>query len=131
MQVKNGKERKVYEPEKVNNYRELLERVETRFRENIAYKYKKNAKDKEIIEKTYGEYISDVKALGTSLLELGYEGKKIVIIGNNSYKWCTTYMAVATSNMVIVPIDKALPDNEIENLVIRSGAEVVFLIKNI
>ena len=127
--MKNGKERKVYEPEKVENYRELLERVETRFRENIAYKYKKNAKDKEIIEKTYGEYVSDVKALGTSLLELGYEGKKIVIIGNNSYKWCTTYMAVATSNMVIVPIDKALPDNEIENLVIRSGAEVVFFDK--
>ena len=129
MQVKNGKERKVYEPEKVENYRELLERVETRFRENIAYKYKKNAKDKEIIEKTYSQYISDVKALGTSLLELGYEGKKIALIGNNSYKWCTTYMAVATSNMVIVPIDKALPDNEIENLVIRSGAEVVFFDK--
>ena len=127
--MKNGKERKVYEPEKVNNYRELLERVETRFGEKIAYKYKKNAKEKEVIEKTYSQYISDVKALGTSLLELGYEGKKIALIGNNSYKWCTTYMATATSNMVIVPIDKALPDNEIENLVIRSGAEVIFFDK--
>ena len=38
-------------------------------------------------------------------------------------------MAVATSNMVIVPIDKALPENEIENLVTRSGAEVVFFDK--
>ena len=127
--MKNGKERKVYEPEKIDNYRELLERVETKFGKNIAYKYKKNAKEKEVIEKTYSQYISDVKALGTSLLELGYEGKKIALIGNNSYKWCTTYMATATSNMVIVPIDKALPDNEIENLVIRSGAEVIFFDK--
>lgn len=123
--------RAVYEKEAVNNFRELLERVNTKFKDNVAYKYKKDAtkKEPEYIEKTYGEYVSDVKALGTSLLELGYEGKKIVVIGNNRYEWCTTYMAVATSNMVIVPIDKALPENEIENLVTRSGAEVVFFDK--
>ena len=81
------------------------------------------------IEKTYEEYISDVKALSTSLLELGYERKKIALIGNNRYEWCTTYMAVTTGNMIIVPIDKALPENEIENLITRSGAEVVFFDK--
>ena len=129
--MEGTKPRAVYEKEEVNNFRELLERVNTKFKNNIAYKYKKDVskKDPEYVEKTYGEYVSDVKALGTSLLELGYEGKKIVVIGNNRYEWCTTYMAVATSNMVIVPIDKALPENEIENLVTRSGAEVVFFDK--
>lgn len=127
--MKNGKQRKVYEPEIIENYRELLERVKTKFGENIAYKYKKTPGDKEIIEKTYNQYINDVKLLSTSLLELGYEGKKVVLIGNNRYEWCVTYMAVTTGNMIIVPIDKALPENEIENLVIRSGAEIVFFDK--
>ena len=67
--------------------------------------------------------------MSTSLLELGYEGKKVVVIGNNRYEWCTTYMAVTTGNMIIVPIDKALPENEIENLVTRSGAEIIFFDK--
>ena len=127
--MKNGRARKVYQPEIIENYRELLDRVYSKYRNNVAYKYKKKPSEAEVIEKTYGEYIKDVKALSTSLLELGYEGKKVALIGNNRYEWCTTYMAVTTGNMVIVPIDKALPENEIENLVTRSGAEVVFFDK--
>lgn len=127
--MKNGKPRKVYKPEVIENYRELLDRVASKYKNNVAYKYKKEPSDTEVIEKTYQEYIDDVKALSTSLLELGYEGKKIALIGNNRYEWCTTYMAVTTGNMIIVPIDKALPENEIENLITRSGAEVVFFDK--
>ena len=127
--MKNGKPRKVYEAEVINNYRELLERVYSKYGNNIAYKYKKKPSDSNTIEKTYKQYIEDVKALSTSLLELGYEGKKVVVIGNNRYEWCTTYMAVTTGNMIIVPIDKALPENEIENLVTRSGAEIIFFDK--
>ena len=127
--MKNSKQRKVYEPEIIENYRELMKRIKTKFGNNIAYKYKKKPGDKEIIQKTYNQYIDDVKALSTSLLELGYEGKKVALIGNNRYEWCTTYMAVTTGNMIIVPIDKALPDNEIENLITRSGVEIAFFDK--
>ena len=127
--MKNSKQRKVYEPEIIENYRELMKRIKTKFGNNIAYKYKKKPGDKEKIQITYNQYIDDVKALSTSLLELGYEGKKVALIGNNRYEWCTTYMAVTTGNMIIVPIDKALPDNEIENLITRSGVEMAFFDK--
>ena len=73
--------------------------------------------------------MEDVKALSTSLLELGFEKEHIAVIGNNRYEWCVTYMAVTTGNMVIVPIDKALPENEIENLITRSKAKIVFFDK--
>ena len=39
------------------------------------------------------------------------------------------YLAVATGVGVIVPLDKALPDNEIENLIIRSEVEAIFYSK--
>ncbi len=129
--MKGTKNRNVYEAQKVESFKDLLKNVEEKYPENIAFKYKKNPESKkpEYIEKTYKQYVQDIKALATSLLELGYKGKKIVIIGNNRYEWCTTYMAVTTGEMIIVPMDKALPDNEIENLVQRSGADAVIFDK--
>ena len=125
--MKGTKNRNVYEPGKIKSFRDLLKEVEEKYANNIAFKYKKDPESKnvEYIEKTYDQYVKDIKALATSLLELGYKGKKVVVISNNRYEWCTTYMAVTTGGMIIVPLDKALPDNEIENLVKRSGAEVV------
>lgn len=130
--MRSTKLRRVYsETEQVKDYRELLARIKKNFPNNIAFKYKKDStqKNPEYVEKTYNQFINDIKALSTSLLELGYEGKKIVIIGNNRYEWCTTYLAVTTGNMVIVPLDKALPDNEIETLLERSKAEAVIFDK--
>ena len=125
------KPRKVHEAQIVNDYRELLKMVKEKYSKNIAYKYKKDytAKEPEYIEVTYEKYIEDVKALSTGLLSLEKEGKKVVLIGKNSYEWCTAYMAVTTGNMVVVPLDKALPDAEIETLVNRSEADVVFFDK--
>lgn len=130
--MRSTKLRRVYsETEQVKDYRELLARIKKNFPNNIAFKYKKDStqKNPEYVEKTYNQFINDIKALSTSLLELGYEAKKIAIIGNNRYEWCTTYLAVTTGNMVIVPLDKALPDNEIETLLERSKAEAVIFDK--
>ena len=123
--MKNGKPRKVYESEPTNNYRELVEMVTTKYAKNIAYKYKEKPSDEKIIEKTYEEVGRDIKTLSTALLKLGLEGKRIALIGKNRYEWCVSYLAITTGNMIVVPLDRALPDNEFENLLIRSEAEVL------
>ena len=56
---------------------------------------------------------------------MGLQGKKVAVIGNNRYEWCTTYLAVTTGGMIIVPLDKALPANELQSLIQRSGAEAI------
>lgn len=118
--------RKVYESREVRTYREMIEYSTKNYAENIAYTYKKDytAKEVEYVEKTYEQVGKDVKAFSTLLLNKNLEGKRVVLIGNNRYEWCITYFATTTGNMVIVPMDKALPDNEIESLVKRSEAEV-------
>lgn len=115
----------------VNNYRELIENSNNLYGNNVAYKYKKDytAKQPEYIEKTYSQTVNDIKAFSTALLNLGLRGKKVVVIGGNRYEWCVSYLAVTCGDMVIVPLDKALPDNEIETLVRRSEAEVVIFDK--
>ena len=127
-----NKSRIIYENvEPVKNYKELLERAQKKFAQNIAYTYKKDytQKEPEYIEKTYDQTVKDVKAVGTKLLDLGLKGKKVIIIGKNSYQWCVSYFAITTSGMVVAPLDVALPDNEIETLVKRSSAEVMIFDK--
>lgn len=121
------KSRIVYEAEKIRDFRELLGRTASKYPDQIAYKYKIRVgkEEPEYVNKTYSEFKKDVEGLATSLLTMGLEGKKVALIGNNRYEWCTTYLAVTTAGMIVVPLDKALPDNEIESLIIRSGADAI------
>ena len=81
----------------------------------------------EFREITYGEFRKDVIAVGTALIKnLGVDGKRIAIIGENSYEWAVSYYSVVCSASIVVPLDKELPAREIANLVRRSKAEVIF-----
>lgn len=115
----------LYEAREINNFKELISSTVEKYPENIAYKYKNNLSKNsgKIIEKKYKEIKDEIEFLSTALLELGMENKKIAVISNNRYEWCVSYFAITTGNMIVVPLDKALPDGEIENLIERSGVE--------
>ena len=117
----------LYEVYEINNFRELINHSCETYPNNVAYKFKENLgkKNQKVIEKTYSEVKKEVEALGAMLLELGLENKKIALIGNNRYEWCESYFAITTSNMVVVPLDKALPEQEIKNLIERSKVDAV------
>ena len=117
------KDRRVYKSRRINNFRELVSYSVEHYAGHIAYKYKNKPSDKEIIKKTYAEAGMDIKAFGTEMLNRG--AKKIAVIGKNRYEWCVTYLGTTTSGLIIVPLDKLLPDREIENLIRRSGADTV------
>lgn len=121
--------RKLYDATKINDFRELVNRYTTLYSDKVAFEYKETPNSTEHIEITYSKFASDIKALGTALLNLGLEKKRVAIIAPNRYEWCTSYLAVTTSGMVVVPLDRALPDNEIESLIIRSKAEAVIFDK--
>jgi long-chain acyl-CoA synthetase len=125
--LKNRLNNEVYEAEEVANFRELVNRSAEKYPNNVAYKFKRNLgkPNQVIIEKTYKEVKEEVEALGTMLLNMGLENKKVALIGNNRYEWCESYFAVTTSNMVVVPLDKALPNQEIKSLIERSQADAV------
>ncbi len=121
--------RKLYDAVKMKDFRELVNRYSTLYSEQIAFEYKETPNSKEHIKITYAQFADDIKSLGTALLNMGLSEKKVAIIGPNRYEWCTSYLAITTSNMTVVPLDRALPDNEIEDLIIRSKAEAVIFDK--
>ena len=124
---KKLKPTKGHEIGKIQDLRQLLDRAAEKYGDKIAFEYKKDATDKnsEIIVKTFNQFKKDAKKLSTIFLNMGLEGKRVAVIGNNSYSWCVTYMAVVSGDMVIVPLDKALPDTEIKSLIKRSKADAV------
>ena len=119
MKSKISKNKNIKNTKESQNFKDFITRFES-FGKLIAFKYKQNDEIKEI---TYEQYVQDIKALGTAFIDMNV--KRVIIIGNNSYKWCTTYLATTTAGKVIVPIDKALTDVEIENLIKRSEADTI------
>ena len=114
-----------YKHDNYYDLKEMLEKTGEKYGDRPAYVYKTD-KPGVFTEITHKEFRDDIKGLGTALVNKGLKGKRIAVISENRYEWGMAYLAVATGTGVIVPLDKALPDNEIESLIIRSEVEAIF-----
>ena len=93
--------------------------------ELCAYMYK-DARSGPYKAVTYREFADDVASLGAQLVEMGMSGKRIAVIGDNCYQWAVSYFAVLFGVGVVVPLDKELRTDEIENLLKAAECEAVF-----
>lgn len=111
---------------KLNSFRELLEDSAKKYGEKNAFiikeKIEKNPKYKYI---SYNKLKEDVDSFGQGLISIGLKGKRIAIIGKNSYEWGLTYLTVLSSVGISVPLDKGLKQDEIESLISRSSADCI------
>ena len=78
---------------------------------------------------THKEFRNEINYLGTAMIEMGLKNKKIAVISENRYEWEVAYLAIAAGTGIVVPLDKALPENEIENSILRSEVEAIFYSK--
>ncbi len=114
----------LYEVREINSIRELFASSTELFAHRTAYLTKEKPGGKYVPVK-YSRVKEDVECLGTGFLKLGLKGRKIAVIGENSYEWVMTYLAVVCGVGVIVPLDKDLPVNEIVNLLSRAHVSAV------
>ena len=118
--------------------RRISERVKFGFKRSIE-KYKDNiyilerpnhdhkAKFEEF---TYERFGNDAINLGTGLMKyLNLSNERIIIIGENTYYWYVSYFSILCGVGIAVPVDKELPNNEIENVIKRSHAAAVIYSK--
>lgn len=107
-----------------DNLRELLTESEKKFRDRPAFILKDDEGREAAV--SYGKLKKDAESLGTALLyELGLKGKKTGIMGENSYEWCLSYLAVTGGVGTAVPIDKELPAEEAGNIISFAGLECI------
>ncbi len=114
---------KIYEGLKLENFRELVSLFKNEYKDLIAFEYKKSPNDPISIEINYSQFANDIEALGAEFLKLN--SKRIAIIAPNRYEWCVAYLAATTAGLIVVPLDKSLPENEIIGLLERSKADTI------
>lgn len=114
--------KKYHKTDNITNFKELLYRGATLFKDRTAFKLKDE--NKKIYSVTYEKLKNDVEALGTFLIDKGLSGKRICVIGKNSYKWAISYLASSIVG-VVVPIDKELHSEDIVNFMNVSEASAI------
>ena len=104
--------KKYHKTEEVTNFKDMLYRSGDIYRSRTAFKLKdENGNIKRI---SYEEFKNDVIYLGTNLIKNGFLGKRIAVIGKNSYKWSVSYLAASIVG-IVVPIDKELHSDDVIN----------------
>ncbi|MBQ6608314.1 MAG: AMP-binding protein, partial [Firmicutes bacterium] len=110
----------------IANLKHMLETSVELFPDNVAF-WQKFKKGEPYTPITFRQTLEDVNALGTALISRGLKNKKIGVIGENSYFWAISYLAVACGVGVVVPLDKELSAGELEQLVEQSGISCVLM----
>ncbi len=108
---------------KFTDLKDMLKQTGEVYGNRPAYIFKDNGSMKTISHK---EFRDEINALGTVLINMGLKDKRIAVISENRYEWELSYLAIAAGVGVVVPLDKALPDNELESLILRSQVEAIF-----
>ncbi len=116
---------RVYNVKKFNNLKEIINNTKNEFENESAFKFK-NPETKEMYTMSYKEYIEEVEALGTALIDIGLKDKRIGLIGENRYEWEEAYLSITCGTGIVVPLDKALTENELLSLIERSEIEAIF-----
>lgn len=76
-------------------------------------------------ETTYKQFGEDVVSLGTKLIKMLPKNSRVVIVSETTYGWYLSYMTMLCGAGIAVPVDKELPDNELENVINRAKATAV------
>lgn len=125
----------LYETEKIENLRELLERKAEKCPDRIAFAYWKIADgfpesadggtDRVLVKKTFAEVAKEVAALGEFFINEGFRGAHIALFGENSYEWLIAFLGIVGSGNIAVPFDKEMDTDEINEVLARIGADAV------
>ena len=131
-QIKNKKSKnKYYEETHYKTVKEIFKRSIEKYKDNIYILERPNHDHKAKFEEfTYERFGNDAINLGTGLMKyLNLSNERIIIIGENTYYWYVSYFSILCGVGIAVPVDKELPNNEIENVIKRSHAAAVIYSK--
>ena len=119
-----SKSKKMY----FTDLKDMLRQTGEVYGDRPAYKFKTGEAGKFRII-THKQFREEINELGTALISMGLKGKRIAVISENRYEWQLAYLAISTGAGIVVPLDKALPDNELESLILRSQVEGIIYSK--
>ena len=104
--------------------REVIKTSAEKYGDKAAYKY--FITNSEIKEISYNEVYSTYNNIGASICSEGLMKTKIAILSENRPQWIMAYTAIIGSGSVVVPLDKELLPEQIENFINYAEIEAIF-----
>ncbi len=109
----------------ITDIKHMFETSVELYGDRVAFKQKFN-ENGPYVDITYKDAYADVNGLGTALINRVQKGSRIAVIGEASYQWETTYLAVINGVGVIVPLDKELKKKELVDVLNDAEVTCVF-----
>mgnify|MGYP002550028937 FL=1 len=116
--------KRLYKTIEIENLKDMLNKTKDIYSNKPAYKIKIEENKYQIY--THEQVREMIDSLGTSLIDMGLKDKRIAIIGENRYEWEIAYLSIVCGTGIVVPIDKSLPEHELESVIERSEVEAIF-----
>ena len=116
----------LYPSEPIHNLRELLVQSASQYKNRPAFLQKIYGSYHTY---SYGRFKNEVFSLGEALTEKGFAGKRVMVLGENCYSWCLSYMTVVCGLGTVIPTDKELPEEEVGNIATVGEADLILYSK--
>ncbi|NLA69938.1 MAG: AMP-binding protein [Clostridiales bacterium] len=108
----------------ITDVKHMIETSAAKYADHVAF-YEKPDRNSPYGTKTYKEMLEDINAMGTALIELGLKDKRVAVIGANSSRWALSYLAIVCGTGIVVPFDRSLSDESLEEMVKMSDVDAV------
>ena len=125
---RKNKKNKPYLTTEYKTVKEIFKRSMEKYSDNALILQKPSHKEPYKIT-TYREFCEDVIALGSKLIKMLPKDARVVVVSETTYDWYVSYMTMLCGAGILVPVDKELPENELENVINRSRATAVIFSK--
>lgn len=98
----------------MKNIQELVKYGYDNYKDKNFIHYKS---DNEYHPITFEDTINDILYLSEALLSIGLKGKKIIIIGENSYEWMISWVSIIGYVGIALPVDKTWTIHDLRNII--------------
>lgn len=99
-----------YVARKINDLKDMLEQTVALYSDKDAF----IKKTKDIyVGVSYKKYKEDIFGLGTELIKRNIKGERVILLSENRYEWCVSFMAISCSEGIVVPVSTNLSSNEL------------------
>ena len=121
--------KEIIAPGEIEDLKELVDRVLKVYGDRISVVEIDEKNKENTLEYSARRLVNDIYALGTALNHMGLNGKHIAIVGEGSYNWIISFLAVVGGVGVAVPLDKELTDFELSQLISKADCEAIICSK--
>ena len=119
----------LYEVTHITNLRDVIKTRVKEFPQNPVFLHK-TEKGGPYVPVSTEQYDHDIDCLGTVLFSKVKKGSRVAILAETRYEWYVSYLATTNGVGCVVPIDKELHPEEIENCLVRSETNVLIFSKS-